>query len=69
MQLTCFVFDDIIRCLTGIRPSISPIMSVPCFVRTVARGFDVGSKLFRPAVLCSCKDTVTRWVSRIFDCF
>ncbi|XP_039534926.1 oxidoreductase NAD-binding domain-containing protein 1 [Pimephales promelas] len=38
-------------------------MSVPCFVRTVARGFDVGSKLFRPAVLCSCKDTVTRKMS------
>ncbi|XP_077051589.1 oxidoreductase NAD-binding domain-containing protein 1 isoform X2 [Siphateles boraxobius] len=38
-------------------------MGVPCFVRTVVRSFAVGSKLFRPAVLCSCKDTVTRKMS------
>ncbi|XP_056336419.1 oxidoreductase NAD-binding domain-containing protein 1 [Danio aesculapii] len=35
-------------------------MSVPGFVRTVARGFSGGSGLFRPAVLCSGKITVTR---------
>ncbi|XP_067267680.1 oxidoreductase NAD-binding domain-containing protein 1 isoform X2 [Chanodichthys erythropterus] len=38
-------------------------MSVPCFVRMVTRSFAGGSKLFRPAVLCSCKDTVTRKMS------
>ncbi|XP_051949211.1 oxidoreductase NAD-binding domain-containing protein 1-like [Xyrauchen texanus] len=38
-------------------------MSIPCFVKTVTRSFTSGSGLFRPTILCSCKDTVTRKMS------